>query len=282
MKKYYGPIVMGLAILMAAAPVVTATTVKADVNNNAPITQNSYDETHAGVEEFNKVQIRVDALRDSGKYSKAQDLTLFTREMNIANSIGSHTDAQIMQMSKQLEAYLDKGDIGYSVYGDDFLIPSDVDHNHISTPYVEVATVFTFDALNKKQTQQIPVKGFTVLDNSGNATDGKVTMWLDDQEHLHIDPNFTTSKYDDSYIDISVLENGDPYNPKKTSSAWTANKSVVTTSHMSYLFTYEGKAVGNRALGAHSAWFTDRYATINGEKMYRVATNEWVRASDVE
>lgn len=282
MKKYYGPIVMGLAILMAAAPVVTATTVKADVNNNAPVTQSSYDDKYAGVNKFDALQSRIIDIVDSGKYSDAQNRTLDNMEQHIVNSMTDHSDAQIMQMTNQLEAYVNKGDIAYSIDPTYLVEARDVDSHNYSSAYVDSNTDYVFDALNKKQTQQIVVPGFTVLDNNGNATDGKVTMWLDSQQNLHIDPNFTTSSYDSSTKYISVLKNGDPYNPKKTSSAWTANKSVVTTSHMSYLFTYEGKAVGNRALGAHSAWFTDRYATINGEKMYRVATNEWVRASDVE
>jgi len=48
------------------------------------------------------------------------------------------------------------------------------------------------------------------------------------------------------------------------------------------LYTAEGKAIKNRALANDTTWFSDRSATINGEKMYRVATNEWVKASDIK
>lgn len=34
----------------------------------------------------------------------------------------------------------------------------------------------------------------------------------------------------------------------------------------------------NRTLPGGSVWATDGYAMINGEKMYRVATNEWIKA----
>ena len=59
---------------------------------------------------------------------------------------------------------------------------------------------------------------------------------------------------------------------------------VVTTNGGSYkrLYTLEGKMITNRALGTNSQWYTDQYAIVKGEKMYRVATNEWVRASDVK
>lgn len=70
---------------------------------------------------------------------------------------------------------------------------------------------------------------------------------------------------------------------KKMTSAPVKHEGVVTTTNGSYkrLYTLEGKMITNRALGVNSKWYTDQYATINGEKMYRVATNEWVKASDV-
>ena len=60
------------------------------------------------------------------------------------------------------------------------------------------------------------------------------------------------------------------------------NKVVNTTSGSAkYLYDINGKKSSLRALASGSAWFSDKVATINGEKMYRVATNEWVKASDV-
>src|SRR5699024_1842899 len=61
------------------------------------------------------------------------------------------------------------------------------------------------------------------------------------------------------------------------------NKVVNTTSGSAkYLYDINGKKSNLRALASGSAWFSDKVATINGEKMYRVATNEWVKASDVK
>ncbi|WP_195701504.1 SLAP domain-containing protein [Companilactobacillus futsaii] len=62
----------------------------------------------------------------------------------------------------------------------------------------------------------------------------------------------------------------------------TISKVVNTTSGSAkYLYDINGKKSNLRALASGSAWFSDKVATINGEKMYRVATNEWVKASDV-
>ena len=57
---------------------------------------------------------------------------------------------------------------------------------------------------------------------------------------------------------------------------------TVTTSKLARLYSATGDLAGNRALGANSAWRTDRSAMINGQKMYRVATNEWVAAADLK
>jgi len=61
-----------------------------------------------------------------------------------------------------------------------------------------------------------------------------------------------------------------------------ANPNVVTTKNQAALFTKNGEKVNNRALAANTAWYTDKNAIINGQKMYHVATNEWVSANDVK
>lgn len=61
----------------------------------------------------------------------------------------------------------------------------------------------------------------------------------------------------------------------------TPTNETITTKNDSALFTAEGKKVKNRALAKNTSWRTDRSAVINGHTMYRVATNEWVGASDL-
>ena len=69
---------------------------------------------------------------------------------------------------------------------------------------------------------------------------------------------------------------------KRDGTEQAANPNVVTTKNQASLYTKDGKKVTNRALAANTPWYTDQSATINGEKMYRVATNEWVKASDIQ
>lgn len=56
----------------------------------------------------------------------------------------------------------------------------------------------------------------------------------------------------------------------------------VVTANNARLYTATGELIGNRGLAKNTPWRTDKSATINGQKMYRVATNEWVRAADLK
>lgn len=68
-----------------------------------------------------------------------------------------------------------------------------------------------------------------------------------------------------------------PYNSglEFNSMGATAN---VTVSEITPLYDSNGQLL-NRTLPNSSTWVTDGYAMINGEKMYRVATNEWIKAA---
>lgn len=55
----------------------------------------------------------------------------------------------------------------------------------------------------------------------------------------------------------------------------------IFTKNDARLYQANGQKVTNRALAKNTAWRTDKSATINGQTMYRVATNEWVSANDL-
>ncbi|WP_025023046.1 BspA family leucine-rich repeat surface protein [Companilactobacillus nodensis] len=59
------------------------------------------------------------------------------------------------------------------------------------------------------------------------------------------------------------------------------NAIVQTNNYNTTVYDEYGNAVTNRQLAAKSSWKTDKTATINGQTMYRVATNEWIKATDV-
>ena len=96
----------------------------------------------------------------------------------------------------------------------------------------------------------------------------------------------------DWFTDESMSLNGVKYYRVATNE-WTRAKDVylyypnstnvlVNKGTVATLVTAEGKAVTDRALQANSSWFTDRYTYINNAKYYRVSTNEFVSADDVQ
>uniref|UniRef100_UPI00177D13E5 SLAP domain-containing protein n=1 Tax=Companilactobacillus hulinensis TaxID=2486007 RepID=UPI00177D13E5 len=59
---------------------------------------------------------------------------------------------------------------------------------------------------------------------------------------------------------------------------------TVTTHSNSYtpVYTAKGELVSNRTLNSNTDWSVDSVTYINGDKYYRIATNEFVKASDVD
>jgi len=63
-------------------------------------------------------------------------------------------------------------------------------------------------------------------------------------------------------------------------------QTITTPQNIDYIVLYaiNGTSVNqikSRALAANTAWYSDKKVTINGEKYYRVATNEWAKANDI-
>lgn len=102
----------------------------------------------------------------------------------------------------------------------------------------------------------------------------EVASWGNNQIYYRVDPNDWISAKDATLISTTPIA--------ASNSVQKSDRSVVTTKNqMAYLTRKDGSAVMNRALGANTPWFTDKMALINGVKMYRVATDEWVKASDI-
>lgn len=51
-----------------------------------------------------------------------------------------------------------------------------------------------------------------------------------------------------------------------------------------FLWTFNGnqRSLSNRGVQNHSWWYTDEYRVFDGEKYYRVSTNEWVNYNDID
>jgi len=63
--------------------------------------------------------------------------------------------------------------------------------------------------------------------------------------------------------------------------SYQSNIENVKTKRLAMLVNTHGQRVKDRALQSGTSWFTDRIVMINGNKYYRVATNELVSADDI-
>lgn len=91
-------------------------------------------------------------------------------------------------------------------------------------------------------------------------------------------------------IDQQVSINGSEYYRVATNEyvkasdvyKYTPLQTVATTNgkDVTPVYNSRGQVIIDRALDTNTPWYTDRSATIKGQKMYRVATDEWIRASD--
>jgi len=82
--------------------------------------------------------------------------------------------------------------------------------------------------------------------------------------------------------DITVVSHDEDNTTTDDSSVQKADKTQVTTKNKTTsLYTKENKEIESRGLAANTPWATDQMITVNNVKLYRVATNEWVRASDI-
>lgn len=65
---------------------------------------------------------------------------------------------------------------------------------------------------------------------------------------------------------------------------YTPLQSIVTTrgTNVTPVYNSRGQLLANVALDTNTPWYTDRSAEIRGSLMYRVSTDGWVKASDVD
>jgi hypothetical protein len=66
--------------------------------------------------------------------------------------------------------------------------------------------------------------------------------------------------------------------------ATKADRSVVETknSGLAHLYDDNGELIASRSLSPNTRWATDLMKTTNGVKMYRVATHEWLKVSEIK
>ncbi|MGQ2375696.1 SLAP domain-containing protein [Companilactobacillus zhachilii] len=125
-----------------------------------------------------------------------------------------------------------------------------------------------------KQTISTMTKDVNLYDKNGKLITSRAlaenSAWFSDQTY---DLNGT------SYYRVA----NDEYVKASDVYIYTAENHIIDVKGKSIVFMVDsnGHKVTNRALGPNSEWYSDRYTIINGQKYYRVATDEFVSAADI-
>ncbi|MFC6177318.1 SLAP domain-containing protein [Companilactobacillus huachuanensis] len=171
---------------------------------------------------------------------------------------------------------------GYTVISNDLTLQSDGNTQIIAvTKNVEGITPFTATVrVGSVATTLYTVDGKAITSRLlGPNSDWKTAnkLVLNGQAYYQV----ATTEWvpADKVTVISQTDN----NTDTNSTAEKADRKTVTTKNVDYTPLYDGngKTISNRGLGKNSAWATDQMQTINNVKYYRVATNEWMMASDI-
>lgn len=158
---------------------------------------------------------------------------------------------------------------GYSfVSADDVNYTIDKD-TPTSTVYVQKS-----DQTEDNIVSGYPKNGYIkIYDKNGKLNDDVVlsegSSWIIDQQ-VSINGSEYYRVATNEYVKASDVYK---YTPLQTVA--TTNGKDVTP-----VYNSRGQVIIDRALDTNTPWYTDRSATIKGQKMYRVATDEWIKASD--
>ncbi|CAJ1181325.1 hypothetical protein LCR01_08920 [Companilactobacillus crustorum] len=174
---------------------------------------------------------------------------------------------------KTFDTKVIKGKTYYKVATDEWVEASDVtvanSNNEAVTPFTEVVT-----------TKNTPAHLYT---KDGQAITGRAlganTPWKTANKMVL---NGTT------YYQVSTNEwvKGDdvtlPANNNTTSNVTPASGVVTTTNAVATLYTKDGQAITGRALRPNTPWQIANKMVLNGTTYYQVATNEWVKATNIK
>lgn len=163
---------------------------------------------------------------------------------------------------------LDDGDV--YLFSVPSYVPLDGSNENTGTPGVAYSTTVTLtrDAIIE-QDNGTPVvipgtRDFKKL-SAGSSWKVDRKMYMSGETYYRVGSNIWVDKKD-------VTEQA----PASTET------NTVTTNKQAFLYHKNGDQVANRGLAANTSWYTDQSATINGQKMYRVATDEWLSVNDVK
>lgn len=162
-------------------------------------------------------------------------------------------------------------------FTDQTIVVSGIKYYHIATnEWVKASQVYPYRDLDTqirtydKTTKVLYESADQIV---GNREIQPNSSWYSDQIAYFIDGEKYYRIADDEFVKDSDAY---VYQPTKMTVR------VKNDTPIQNLYTAKGELITNRSLVADSDWFVDSIVYINGIKYYRVATDEFVKASDVD
>ena len=163
-------------------------------------------------------------------------------------------------------------------YSDAVTTRNGVNYYRIATnEWAKISQVYPYQELNNLhvRTYDDSEKDLYRSENDliKNETLAPDSSWLSDRETYAINDSKYYRVATDKFVNSADVYVYEPV------------QMVVTThdtTRYTKLYTAKGELITNRSLSRNTAWSVDSITYIKGEKYYRVATNEFVKASDVD
>ncbi len=161
-------------------------------------------------------------------------------------------------------------------YSDEIITIDGVSYYRVATnEWAKTSQAYPYQALNLHiRTYNDSEKPLYRAENTliGNETLAPSSSWITDRETYVINNTKYYRVATNEFVNANDVYVYSPVNM------------VVTTRSDAYtnIYTAKGELVTNRSLINNSSWKADSITYINGDKYYRVATNEFVKASDVD
>lgn len=148
-----------------------------------------------------------------------------------------------------------------------------------SSDYVDMGEKFTLE--NRTLYRRVNVVFSSGIGNIIN--NGGISVTYNDKEK---DDNIKLYPVAYTFVQkVNVIEKEEEVNPPVVTPEQPKDSpGIAIINHENnfyHLYNTNNELIDHRALAANSHWQVDKVRTINGEKQYRVSTNEWIKASDV-
>lgn len=210
-------------------------------------------------------------------------VTVNGNDAQLVTSYGNVISGRILKANtawKSFGSTVIKGETYYKVGSNEWVKASDVTfkaNEATVTPLKGVAKANALVQLVTKDGDTIKTRALTA------GTDWKIfnKMVLNGKTYYQV----ATNEWADASLMTITSTEGTDNNTSSDDAVVTVYKSTVTTldnGQNALLYTKDGVQIKTRALQPNTAWKTAHKMVLKGVTYYQVATNEWVKAQDIQ